>query len=144
MITLILAVCLLWAVLAGPDSRKWVRDGAEVSKWIGLLVAVGVILSSVESLGGVRPARIPAAFSTGALVPSVSEERPHRISITYIERSWWGLRVEGRWTARPDEFGKWEYLDNERGWLAVPWQIFETPDGDPVSEYDNRGYREVR
>ena len=142
MIALLLAVCVLWTALVRPESRKWLRDGSDAAKAIGGLLAAGVILTSLGSLGGVQPAGKVGAFTTGALVVSAEEHRNYEVAITYVQRSWWGLRVDGRWPARPGDYGSWKYQDDEEKWRSVPWQVYEMADDGGSWSADNRGYHE--
>ncbi len=144
MITMILASCVIVAVVAKEDPNRWERSPLRVFLGIGGLIAAGVFLNAASGLGTVEPAGTAGAFRTGSLVPSLDSERPFRVPITYVQRSWWGLCVDGRWTARPKRSDSWEYLDNAKGWKPVPWKVYESQEEGGDWEVDNRGYHEVR
>ena len=119
MIALALAICLIATLLMKEKVTRGATMAGDAAKVVGTLLAAAVIWSSILNLGKVRP-RSLGSFRTGELIPSIHPDHPFTIGVTYIQRSWWGTRVEGRWTARPDQFGEWTYLENGKGWRRVP------------------------
>ena len=142
MITILLAVCLLWALMVTEKAPTWARDMVIVAKALGSLLAAAVMIEVVGNLGEVNPAGSVGAFRTGTLVVSAEEHRNYEVAISYVQRSWWGLRVDGRWPARPGQYGSWQYLDDEETWRSVPWQVYEMADDGGSWSADNRGYHE--
>lgn len=138
---LLLAMCIEF-------SRK--SDGQKSTQptWLvlcailGLLSAIGILgkagLSTLDQSVGKFGT---PSFRMGRLIPWVSEDRAFRVNVTYVQASWFGFVTEGRWTARPTKDGGWSYLDQKKGWVNVPEEVWnpEALSDDREFATDNRG-----
>lgn len=141
---LLLAMCIALSKKSDDQKSKqptWLA----LSVILGWLLAVGVLGKAGFSMFDQSVGKFGSpSFRMGRLIPWVSEDRPFKINVTYVQASWFGFVTEGRWTARPTKDGGWTYLDNKKGWMSVPEEIWnpEALSDDRDFATDNRGHYE--
>jgi hypothetical protein len=138
---LLLVVCLALPKMA--EGQK-----APMPSWL-ILCSVPSLLLSLGILGQAGLSMIDESvgrfgtpsFRMGGLIPSVSEDPPYKVNVTYVQASWFGLVKEGRWKAKPVKDGGWKFLDEKGQWVSVPEDVWNrnTFSAEPDHGTDNRG-----
>ena len=149
MVTLVMALGLLF-FLRDFKTEHAATFGGNVAiaiRGISMLLAVGTLLLALGSIVETERPGSPGAFRTGSLVPwydQDAEDGYRPISVLYVQKSWWGWRKDGEWTARPGDNGGWEYEKAAGEWRDVPEEVFRYVEDDREFATDNRGSHEVQ